>query len=289
MTALRDAPNDTIAAEVIWLGRIVWPMMLTPATPYRARSFARRGLSDWAGRPLRTFERTPCAVSTTTSIERTLPTIAAGMATAGWMPPTTPMMAPPYDSTKGTAPAIITPSHWRNAVPLWIAACIIAPVLERRLRWGLVLLAAVVTAAHGVIAHSLGHPILLDERGAGTLLVAYAAALPFMVISGVWWWEIVVTLDRHRAAAADLAVAEERLRFAADLHDIQGHHLQVIALKAELDVLRHSRSTLSVQQIAARMHLAQGTVRNYLSSAMTKLDARSRHEAAEIAWNHGWI
>src|SRR5690606_18944492 len=119
MTALRDAPNDTIAAEVIWLGRIVWPMMLTPATPYlskRARSFARRGLLDWAGRPLRTFERTPWAVSTTTSIERTLPTIAAGMATAGWMPPTTPMMAPPYDSTKGTAPAIITPSHWRNAV-----------------------------------------------------------------------------------------------------------------------------------------------------------------------------
>src|SRR5690606_21511364 len=118
MTALRDAPNDTIAAEVIWLGRIVWPMMLTPATPYlskRARSFARRGLSDWAGRPLRTFERTPWAVSTTTSIERTLPTIAAGMATAGWMPPTTPMMAPPYDSTKGTAPAIITPSHGRNA------------------------------------------------------------------------------------------------------------------------------------------------------------------------------
>lgn len=57
----------------------------------------------------------------------------------------------------------------------------------------------------------------------------------------------------------------------------------------ELDALRHSRSTMSVQEIAGRMHLAQGTVRNYLSSAMTKLDARSRHEAAEIAWTHGWI
>lgn len=57
----------------------------------------------------------------------------------------------------------------------------------------------------------------------------------------------------------------------------------------ELDALRYSRSTLSVQEIAARMHLAQGTVRNYLSSAMTKLDARSRHEAAETAWTHGWI
>lgn len=29
-------------------------------------------------------------------------------------------------------------------------------------------------------------------------------------------------------------MARERLRFASDLHDIQGHHIQVIALKAEL-------------------------------------------------------
>lgn len=57
----------------------------------------------------------------------------------------------------------------------------------------------------------------------------------------------------------------------------------------ELDVLRHSRSTLSVQRIAEHLHLAPGTVRNYLSSAMTKLDASSRHEAAEKAWENGWI
>ncbi|GAA1855229.1 DNA-binding response regulator [Microbacterium koreense] len=57
----------------------------------------------------------------------------------------------------------------------------------------------------------------------------------------------------------------------------------------ELDVVRHSRSTLSVQQIAELLHLAPGTVRNYLSSAMTKLGAVSRHEAAERAWEQGWI
>ncbi len=57
----------------------------------------------------------------------------------------------------------------------------------------------------------------------------------------------------------------------------------------ELDALRFSRSTMSVQEIADRLHLAAGTVRNYLSSAMTKLNARSRHEAAEIAWQQGWI
>jgi len=57
----------------------------------------------------------------------------------------------------------------------------------------------------------------------------------------------------------------------------------------ELDTLRLSRSSASVQQIAERLHLAPGTVRNYLSSAMTKVDASSRHEAAEKAWQQGWI
>ncbi|GHD80882.1 DNA-binding response regulator [Salinibacterium amurskyense] len=57
----------------------------------------------------------------------------------------------------------------------------------------------------------------------------------------------------------------------------------------ELDALRFSRSTMSVQEIADALHLAPGTVRNYLSSAMTKLDARSRHDAADKAWQQGWI
>jgi two-component system response regulator DesR len=57
----------------------------------------------------------------------------------------------------------------------------------------------------------------------------------------------------------------------------------------ELDALRLCRSTTSVQDIADRLHLAAGTVRNHLSSAITKLGARSRHEAAEMAWQQGWI
>lgn len=57
----------------------------------------------------------------------------------------------------------------------------------------------------------------------------------------------------------------------------------------ELDALRFSRSATSVADIAKQLHLAQGTVRNYLSSAMMKLNAASRHEAAEKAWQQGWI
>ena len=44
-----------------------------------------------------------------------------------------------------------------------------------------------------------------------------------------------------------------------------------------------------VADIATAVHLAGGTVRNYLSSAMAKLQAATRHEAARRAWEEGWI
>jgi two-component system response regulator DesR len=57
----------------------------------------------------------------------------------------------------------------------------------------------------------------------------------------------------------------------------------------ELDVLRASRSGASVNEIATQVHLAPGTVRNYLSAAMAKLGVGSRHAAAHRAWEEGWI
>jgi two-component system response regulator DesR len=57
----------------------------------------------------------------------------------------------------------------------------------------------------------------------------------------------------------------------------------------ELEVLRAARTGASVSEIAAEVHLAPGTVRNYLSAAMSKLGATSRHAAAHHAWQQGWI
>jgi two-component system response regulator DesR len=57
----------------------------------------------------------------------------------------------------------------------------------------------------------------------------------------------------------------------------------------ELDVLRHVRDGASATVIAQRVHLAPGTVRNYVSSAMAKLNAPTRAEAARIAYEEGWI
>jgi two-component system, NarL family, response regulator DesR len=57
----------------------------------------------------------------------------------------------------------------------------------------------------------------------------------------------------------------------------------------ELDLLRATRGGGTIEEIAAQLHLAPGTVRNYLSTAMRKLDKRTRHAAAQYAWEQGWI
>ncbi|MGE2730432.1 response regulator transcription factor [Mycolicibacterium vaccae] len=57
----------------------------------------------------------------------------------------------------------------------------------------------------------------------------------------------------------------------------------------EVDVLRVTSQGYSVAEIAAQLHLAQGTVRNYLSSAMQKTQTRTRHEAARYAREHDWL
>jgi two-component system response regulator DesR len=57
----------------------------------------------------------------------------------------------------------------------------------------------------------------------------------------------------------------------------------------ELDLLRATRGGGTIEEIAAQLHLAPGTVRNYLSTAMRKLDKKTRHAAAQHAWEQGWI
>ncbi|ROS52611.1 DNA-binding response regulator [Frigoribacterium sp. PhB24] len=57
----------------------------------------------------------------------------------------------------------------------------------------------------------------------------------------------------------------------------------------ELDTLRLTTDGLPVREISARLHLASGTVRNYLSSAMQKTGSSSRHTAARVVRERGWL
>ncbi|BAK34606.1 two-component system response regulator [Microlunatus phosphovorus NM-1] len=57
----------------------------------------------------------------------------------------------------------------------------------------------------------------------------------------------------------------------------------------ETDVLALAADGSPVEEIAAHASLSVGTVRNYLSSAVTKLGVTNRHEAARLARDRGWI
>ncbi|WP_181313063.1 sensor histidine kinase [Nocardioides campestrisoli] len=114
---------------------------------------------------------------------------------------------------------------------------------------------------------------------AGALVVAAAAGSAAMALYGVflagffaftvqsslWLLGVVTELDRARRTQADLAVAEERLRFSRDVHDVMGRHLATIAVQAELAATLaergDERAAPLVRQVRSTAHEAMREAR----------------------------
>ncbi|MEU3981394.1 histidine kinase [Streptomyces sp. NPDC026672] len=81
-----------------------------------------------------------------------------------------------------------------------------------------------------------------------------AGFLAFTCVFSIWLLDAVYELDEARETRARLAVAEERLRFGRDLHDVLGRNLAVIALKSELAVqlARRGRPEAVAQMVEAQ-------------------------------------
>lgn len=96
------------------------------------------------------------------------------------------------------------------------------------------------------------------------------------------------------APASELAVALRRVMAGERVVDPE---LALAALSEgnnpltprERDVLSASLFGASLAEIAARLVLSEGTVRNHLSTAMQKLGAQNRMEAARLAEQKGWL
>jgi two-component system, NarL family, response regulator DesR len=96
------------------------------------------------------------------------------------------------------------------------------------------------------------------------------------------------------APADDLAVAIRRVMKGERFVDPE---LALTALSEgnnpltnrEREVLVASLDGASLEDIAARLFLSEGTVRNHLSTAMQKLGAHNRMEAARLAERKGWL
>ncbi|GAA1129730.1 hypothetical protein GCM10009670_23010 [Citricoccus alkalitolerans] len=123
-----------------------------------------------------------------------------------------------------------------GGISLWIAANILAILVRGVTRRVVIGAGLALIAAHWWAGQLITGVAVPSEEAAQQMpsLVFFTVFVPVVFLFSAWWWNIVVQLDVARRDAAQLAVARERLRFASDLHDIQGHHLQVIALKAEL-------------------------------------------------------
>ncbi|MEU6326413.1 histidine kinase [Streptomyces sp. NPDC047049] len=136
----------------------------------------------------------------------------------------------------------------------------------------------------------MAHSLVVSKRRFLAALVAATTALIllFGVLTGAWLgalgvasllvftglWSFVIArptgwmlgvfrkLDAARGTEARLAVAEERLRFGRDLHDVMGRNLAVIALKSELAVqLALRERPAAVEQMVEVQRIAQESQR----------------------------
>lgn len=76
--------------------------------------------------------------------------------------------------------------------------------------------------------------ITTSDLGYAAATVAIVGFFTFTVQSTLWLFDVVSELERSKQTQAALAVAEERLRFSHDVHDVLGRQLSTIAVQAEL-------------------------------------------------------
>lgn len=127
--------------------------------------------------------------------------------------------------------ATVGPRGVYAVLPLAIVIMTAGLLPERRWRW-LFLVAAALPPVYLFVCWAAGvmDPTAMDVA----MTVQYAGIVLLAIPSSLWVWGVMLQLEAAQRRAAELAIANERLRFAADLHDVQGHHLQVISLTTDL-------------------------------------------------------
>ncbi|MEV0090673.1 histidine kinase [Streptomyces sp. NPDC050738] len=110
--------------------------------------------------------------------------------------------------------------------------------------------------------------VALTGAGVGTVLgcaisvIGVCGWFAVTVRCSAWHLGTMWKIEQARDVTARLAVAEERLRFGRDLHDVMGRNLAVIALKSELAVqLARRGRPEAVEQMVEVQRLAQESQR----------------------------
>lgn len=161
-------------------------------------------------------------------------------------------------------------------VPFSLVGALLLARTRASRRWLVVF--ALVVAAIGALA-VLVHPASWRL----TVLWVLAPCVGTVFIGGVILfsesiWLLVRRLERAGEVEAELAVAQERVRFASDLHDIQGHGLHVIRLKSALaQKVMHENPAQAETELQEIRRLADETI------AQTRTLAYAQHTLSMAA------
>jgi two-component system sensor histidine kinase DesK len=189
------------------------------------------------------------------------------------------------------------------AVPLAVAStggrrlllacvCMALVVAIPRISWWWSVLGVLVVV---LLGGALGIPIT-ESLPAGSIMLGFVGSIR----STLWLTATVRDIEELRADQGRLAVAEERLRFARDLHDVTGRDLSAITVKAELVAQlaerADARAADQAREVAtiARDSLAstRALVRGYrevdlaveLQGTASLLRSRSRSPVNRVSW-----
>ncbi|SDJ61117.1 sensor histidine kinase [Nonomuraea jiangxiensis] len=134
-----------------------------------------------------------------------------------------------------------SPFSWGFTLMVWLTLA----VLEVRRRTVVLIAVGTWVVSVGVSALYLvdgSSPVRPGSDAVSMMIIMvlvygmWCAFLPPCNRMWMWIWSLAVQAHEGREAHTRLALAEERLRFARDLHDLVGHQLSAIAVKTELSV-----------------------------------------------------
>ncbi len=168
----------------------------------------------------------------------------------------------------------------------WVAALVVASAAVGRSlpTVRLVLIGAALCTAAGIVVYLI-EGLLNSSNSLAFIGPALAACFAYSASRRV---ELVNKLRETRAELARMAVADERLRIARDLHDLLGHSLSLITLKAELagrlldaDPERAAREVADLESVARRsLGEVRAAVTSYRQPRLTAELAAARHMLA---------
>ncbi|GAA4940124.1 histidine kinase [Streptomonospora halophila] len=179
---------------------------------------------------------------------------------------------------------LLGPNPATLSVPqFWAASVAVTGRIRDKAGYAALMLAAGVAP---ILVTMWGSPASAMGTVAAWLVFFHLIVFLVMLFSNVAiivLWDVVTEAHAARDAQARLAVTEERLRFARDMHDLLGHSLSALAVKSELAArLVEADPRAAGREMSAVQHLARDALREVRTAVSGYRDVNLAAEAEGV-------